>query len=365
MEYFLAGSSALKLIRLIRKNGCDLTLAPTDTKYVSRLPKQYLALQSLEIPELCNLLEVSETRKLHLLVPDRSSRRRTNKIKTSLRSCPRGPHPYLEVLPKNLETGSALIPAGTRIFVECPASVVLSMAYKLARKERGGQLSHQKSALMLLKLCLELCGTYTLDPLNPNGGNATFFLDPVLSISELAACSKSVHRLTGLSLVNEIIPFIFERAASPGESFSGCALFCPSEYGGLCLGDFESNKAFDLNAQQRKALNMDQLTPDLYMAAYRIAIEYNGELHEQGDNPKRDNNRMNGYAMLSCRGFVITRFEVSGPREFNKFASKVVGAIENYEGAAARHRFDRLVNDADFLARQSVLFDVYKAQLEI
>lgn len=364
MDYFIAGASGLKLIRSIRKGECDLKLVKSDVKTPTPLASHYLTLRTLGIPELCNLLDVSEKSPLHLLAPNKVSRRRPRGIRISMRSQARGGTPYFEVVPSKDGSESKYLPPGVRVFVESPSSIVISMAYELAKRERMERSSHQESTLRLLKLCLELCGTFTLDPHNPLTERATFWIEPVLTKDNLVADVLSVHKLMGLSLAKEVLSMVYERSGSPGESFAGCALFCPTEYGGLCVGDFEANAELNLSRHQYRMLSFKKLTPDFYMPKYKIAIEYNGEDHEKSDNPKRDRMRMNGYSMLACKAFVITRNEVRSLGAFNTCARQIVGAIESYEGPSASRRFKKLMKDKDFVARQKVLFEVYRTHLE-
>ena len=139
MDYFIAGASGLKLIRSIRKGECDLKLVKSDVKKPSPLSSRYLTLQTLGLPELCNLLDVSETNPLHLLVPNKTSRRRPRCIKISMRSQSRGNNPFYEVVPKRNDQTSVYLPSGSRVFVESPASIVISMAYELEKRERKGK----------------------------------------------------------------------------------------------------------------------------------------------------------------------------------------------------------------------------------
>lgn len=363
MDIFIADISALRLIRLIRTEACGLALRPTSITEVTKLTSHYLSIRRLGLAPLCSLLHVSETTPLCLLAPRKVDRRCPSNIKMSMRSLPRGPSPFLEVVSTGSDQLNPLIPPGMRVFVESPASLVLSMARKIEEMRRKRKLSHQEAALRLLKLCLELCGTYSLDPFGPLQGGACFFLAPVLSIDELTTCVCSVHKLLGLPLVREVMPLIFERSASPQESFVGCALFNPTEYGGFFFGAYATNKGLKLSDEEKRTLSFGTLTPDFFMAAYRIAIEYNGEYHERDDNPKRDRRRMNGYSALGYRAFIITRDEVRTLGEFNKVARQIAHAISMFDGEKMMRCFDELMRDKAFLKRQRVLFEVFRSHL--
>ena len=223
---------------------------------------------------------------------------------------------------------------------------------------------HQESVLRLTKLCLELCGTFTLDPHNPLNERATFWIKPVLTKDDLVADVLSVHKLMGIKLARETLPLIYDRSGSPEESFVGCALFSPNEYGGLCIGEYETNVELTLSDHQYKMLTFNKLTPDFLMRQYKIAIEYNGEDHNKGDNPKRDRRRMNGYSMIAYKAFVLTKDEVRTLYAFNACARQIVGAIENYEGPSVGRRFEKLLRDKSFIQRQKILFEVYRTHLE-
>ena len=358
MDYFIAHTSALKLIRSIRC-GLDLRLVPTDVREPTPIEGKRITLHRLGISELCNMLGIAPSTPLHLLVPTHKDRRRCAGLECIVRKKPRAQSPFLEVVPLDLGVGSDLLPQGIRIFVERPACLTLGMAAQLAEMVNANRISHLRAALKLLKLCLELCGTFSSDPNDPHMGDAVCNIPPVMKIEDLQDVVKSCEGARGVRLLREVIPQVFERSGSPAESHLGEALFGQSDYGGFELAEFESNVSLELNPAQRQVLTCGEITPDFKMEQYKIAIERQGGVHEQGDNPLRDRRRMLDYQTLGWRVFNLFNDDVKNPSVFNRTARRIVTAIATYEGPAIQHLYEQRLADQSFLAKQQVLFEVF------
>lgn len=254
---------------------------------------------------------------------------------------------------------SPLIDPGTRVFVESPPAVVIAVAAHLTKAERRGKITHEEAVLRLHKLCLELCGTFSLSPTNPLHGNARFNIPPVMTTNQLTQHVSELHKILGLKLIREVIPLVYDLSGSPRESFVGVALFAPPTYGGLQLGVFSANEPFALTQEERRVLSCGRITPDFQMKALRIVIEYNGYDHELGDGPKKDRLRMLDYQTLGWRAFVLLKDDVETPAAFNRTARRIVMAIATYEGAIITNNYERLMHDQEFLSRQQLVFKVY------
>jgi len=359
---FFAGKTALSIIRHIRRRS-DLRLAPTSIREVTALPGSYVRLSRLGIPQLCSLLDAREGNELHILVPTRESRRRSHGIRCEVRSVPRGEHPYMQLTSADKRYPSPLLPSNGRIFVESIPSVVVTLAAELCAHERAGRISHQQAVLKLLKLCQELCGTYVHDPFHPLAGEVVYERSPVLTFEELECFVNGLKHVRGVRLVREVLPHVFERSGSPQESFLGPAMFCEPALGGHELGTYKANVSLDLSPAQRRVITCKQITPDFQMEQYLTAMEYNGKVHEDGIMPEKDRVRMLDYQTLGWHAFVFTNRDVRTPSAFNSSIRRILAIIEQYEGPSAVRAFEKRVADPEFLARQKVLFEVYRPWL--
>lgn len=362
MDIFTADITSLQLLRLVRC-GSDLRLAQTDvdgprTPVPPESPNVKLC--RLGIPALCNLLGIPHNGKLHLLVPRQTRRARAQGITLATRSYPPSKQALLEVTSTDPRYPSKLLPVRGRLFVESPPAIVLGMAAMLTRFQGNGKLCHQEAFLRLLKLCLELCGTYSLDPLDPHGGDCRFNLPTAMCAQDLKDFTDGLAKRKGMPLVKEVLPHVFELSGSPQESYLGSALFCPTLYGGLQLGAFAANEQLDLNPTQRRAIVCKQLTPDFSMTQYRLVIEYNGSVHDLGEMPERDRIKLLDYQTLGYLAFVFVNRDVGSVSALNASARRIVAAIAQYEGESVLRAFQELVTDEEFAVRQQLLHDVFR-----
>ena len=362
MNIFTADTTSLKIIRLIRR-GAGLRLARTDVTQADDYDVAYMQLHKLGIGRLCNVLNIGETDPLCVIVTKARARKRCKGLRCVIRRHPRCKHPFLEVVPANANCPNTLIPTDGRLYVEAPESIVVSMASRLSKYVRQKKYSEERAVLMLLKLCLELCGTYSHDPLDPWNGEVTYGTEPVMSAESLKEVVEGLSKVPGLPLARKVLSLVYNNSGSPEESFMGHALFGSSAYGGLDLGAFEANKALDISAEQLRVITERRIRPDLSMEAYKLAIEFKGKKHEQGDNPQKDRVRSLDYQTLGWREFAFWYSDVRTRGLFNASASRIVAALENYEGPTVRRRFERLISDPSFSELQDTVLEVFRPWL--
>ena len=358
MDYFLAHTTALQLIRYVR-SGSDLVLASTDVREVASLKGSRVKLASSCIPELCGVLRANKHNPLHLLVPTARDRRRCAGITCTVRAKPWGAQPYLLVRPIDEEVGSPLLPKDTRVFVEHPAAIALGMAAWLSHLVSQHKMSWLFAVHKLLKLCLELCGTFSCDPYDPINGAATYGIEPAMQSSDLTGVLEACGGARGAKLMRTATPLVFERSGSPAESLAGTGLFAPNAFGGHELGDYDANVPLDLTPAQSDVTTCGVITPDFKMDRYRVAIERNGQVHEEGDNPLMDRARMADYQTIGWNAFTLWKDEVRNPDAFNRWVRRIVLVMTYYDGDEVMREYERRVGDKDFLARQRTMFEAF------
>ena len=184
-----------------------------------------------------------------------------------------------------------------------------------------------------------------------------------LTCKELNAFLSERGSEQGLSLAREVLPYVYDLSGSPQESFMGPALFGPSYLGGLELCEFAANKPLELNARERASINYRTITPDFQLLGYRSVVEYLGEIHNEGDNPRIDHRRSLDYQTLGVREFSFWYEDVSTINSFMISAARIVSVLEQFDGPKARRRFYRLTNDPAFRERQRVLLAVFRPWL--
>lgn len=308
-------------------------------------------------------LHVPEERSLGILVPSDATRIRTKHIHCAVDSAPRGDTPYLRLCSAIANEPSPLVPRESRVFVQAPASIVLGMARQLRRMVIVGKIGNTQAVLMIAKLCLELCGTYAHDPFAPHMGSVAYDAPQRLTRDELGAFLSQSGTEQGLSLAREALSLVHDNSGSPQESFLGPALFSSSRLGGLELCEFVANEPLKLTERERASIGYRTITPDFQMPKYQSVVEYLGEVHNEGDNPRIDHQRSLDYQTLGKREFAFWYEDVSTINALMISASRIVSAMEQFDGTETRRRFVRLSNDPAFRERQRAMFAVFRPWL--
>lgn len=143
----------------------------------------------------------------------------------------------------------------------------------------------------------------------------------------------------------------------------GPALFFDRAYGGLELGTFDANTPLDLTEEQLKSIDCRCITPDFFMRAYDLAVEYLGHVHSEGENPKKDHVRSLDYQTLGKRELAFVYDDVKTVEAFMHSAARIATIIEQFDGPGAKARLERLAGDATFQKRQQLLFQTFRPWL--
>ena len=362
MDIFLDDKTSLHLLRATARDS-GVALAPAQVARPTPLGLTTAKLNRLGVDSLLAYLRVPEDRPLGILVPDARSRVRSRGFDCSIDGFPRGTAPFRQLVSADPEHPSPLVPDSGAVYVLSPQNVVLHMAKRIRRMELGKKMGHAEAVLMILKLCLELCGTYVHDPFDPLRGEVAYGVEPSLTTEDLTAFLASFGTEQGLALAREAASHCYDLSGSPQESFLGPALFFPSRFGGLQLGEFVANGPLMLSPSQRELIGGRTITPDFQLVGYDAVIEYKGAVHEEGDNPRIDHVRALDYQTLGKRDFSFVYDDVCQQEDFNESAARIVAAMAQRDGAKTVRRFERLCKDERFLERQRILFRVFRPWL--
>lgn len=362
MNIYLDDITSLMITRAVSANK-GITLTPTGICRPAGLDLRYVKLDRLGISGLLTYLKIPESRSLGLVVPKRKDRIRAHGIHCSVDSMQRDGAPFSLLSSADSERPSPLVSSITNVYVQHPAKIVLGMARRIRRKELNGELSGQQAILLLVKLCLELCGTYSHDPFDPNHADVVFNTKQWLTCEDLRNYLQPDGNEQGLSLARLAASMSYDKSGSPQESFMGPALFYSSRLGGLDLGEFSANEPLDLSEQERISINFRTITPDFQLPEYNSVVEYLGEIHKEGDNPRIDHTRSLDYQTLGKREFSFWYSDVDTQAHFMESAKRIVSAIAQVEGLDIWKSFGKRVGRPGFKERQKVLFSVFRPWL--
>lgn len=362
MDTYLDARTSLIIVRAASANR-SLALVPTDARRPVAPASKPVKLWRLGASELLSFLRVPEERNLGIVVPSAQARVRSQGLSCTVDAMRRDGSGFLRLTSADERAPSPIVPKQARVFVMSPPNIVLSMAGWLRDLEVKGGLTHLQALLMLVKLCLELCGTYSHDPFAPNSGDAQYSAAPHTSRQELIAFLGPAGREKGLTLARRAAGLVYDRSGSPQESYLGPALFFEPQLGGLGLCEFEANVPLDLTPKERAAIGYRTITPDFQLKGHNAVVEYLGSVHEEGDNPRIDHRRRLDYQTLGRREFGFWYEDVDTLPHFTESASRLVEVIEQHDGPKARRRFARLCGDAAFRERQRIMASVFKPWL--
>lgn len=362
MDIFLDDRTSLTVLRLKARNR-GLALAPADRDTPARPTTATTKFHRLQIPGLLAALKVPEKQPLGILVPKAKDRIRAQGVQCKVLAHPRGETPFFQLTSSDSDKPCPIVPESTQAFVLSPPNIVLLMAQRIRRREINKEIDHEQAVLWLIKLCLELCGTYSHDPFDPHMGTIQYKVKPFMQINELRSILYKPGTEQGLSLAREAAALAYDLSGSPQESFIGPALFYKGTYGGLGLCDFKANEPLDLTPQERSSINYRIITPDFTLVNCRSVVEYLGKDHEQGNNPEIDHVRSLDYQTLGIREFGFDYEDVKSRSDFMQSAARVVAAVEQHVGPKVRQQFLKLASDKGFIERQQKLFEIFRPWL--
>ncbi len=362
MDLFLDDKTSLKLLRVTRWDH-TVSLQPCDVVAPQPLGLTTAKLNRLAMPGLLSTLRIPESEPLGVLVPNARSRIRSRDFACTVLKRPRGAHPFLRLVSRDNRLLGPLVPEDSNVYALSAPNIVLGMAKRLRQRVIDGKLTKRVAVLMLLKLCLELCGTFAHSPHDPKRGAVVYGIEPSLNTKDLLLFLSDSGTEQGLALARKASALAYDLSGSPQESFMGPALFGSVDSGGLALAPFVANKALVLNAEQRALIEGRTITPDFYLSDYNSVIEFKGDVHNTGDNPRIDHVRDLDYQTLGIRDFSFVYDDVRTQEAFNKSAARIVVAIAQRDGQEATNRFMRLLKNGSFLRRQYTMFEVFRPWL--
>ena len=193
----LAGSTARGVRRLVRRSE-GLRLERVDTCAVPSLGRRYVTESSLGLTGLRTALGLGPTRNIELLVPTPGERIRARGLTCRVVSRPLPQGSFMRVTCDDGPLAS-VVPAGLEILVESPSLSFLGAAAQLERLVRSGGMSATEADVRLLRLAVEECSTYALDPMDPLAGTCVFNVAPLLDSSQLSAFLDEARSFSGLA----------------------------------------------------------------------------------------------------------------------------------------------------------------------
>ncbi|WP_159438374.1 endonuclease domain-containing protein [Olsenella urininfantis] len=170
----------------------------------------------------------------------------------------------------------------------------------------------------------------------------------------LGRCGR--HR--GVRILELALTWAPERCASPMEEITGLLLGMPLELGGYGLGPLESNARIDCRGLDVLLLDRTSrgyFEPDFLWREERVCLEYEGAVHAEADQLKRDRRRCNALASLGYRMLRVSYEDIAWHEECETLVSQLaqllgreLGEPSDEEWAARKRLRDMLLGPHPF-----------------
>lgn len=148
------------------------------------------------------------------------------------------------------------------------------------------QLAQSNDFAKLMKMGLELCGSYSINEYSPDGFISR--LTPILDSKKLQTYLKRLQKLhPRYPYINKAIEaayFLANDIASPSEAELYIKLCAPRKYGGYALKGFSANTNIKLSEKAANMYGRSFIKPDLANVKTKIAIEYDSNAFHNNSN---------------------------------------------------------------------------------
>lgn len=265
-------------------------LAPVRSRTTRACPLSQCARSLREIEAFACEYHGIDTDPLHVLVPDPSSANSSKHLAchVSTQPLPAGSFARIE---ENLLVGSPEL-----VFFH--GAQTGSLAYAVA-------LGH------------ELCGFYRVSPSSPDGFVRAV---PLTSAGKLQSFAAKLGSARGAAQARKAALYVADRSASPRETLCSELLCLPRAKGGYGLPLPQMNYEVDVLRSAGKA-QRKTLFCDLYWPKYKLAVEYESDLHHSGErNIAHDSKRRSKLEREGIHVVTVTNDQIKSVVDFDEVA---------------------------------------------
>ena len=302
MKLYLAPKSSLELIRFLRSTNGEDGLMGTPM----RKRKLVDAINSVHaIDELDNTAQrwlEHVQNPIHIFVAEQAKQTKTNRLISHVHT---GPMPH-----------GSMLDLGHNVCICAPHFAFMQMAT-------------QVDTIDMVRIGMELCGSYSLWRLEPDvmgdpyylerreTQTCTFDVPQASSAARLAAFVERQQGQRGAVGARAALRWVLDRSASPMETTVYLLLCLPKRLGGYGLPKPVLNpKLIVSNPDGRK-----ERYPDLFWLGKNIDVEYNSDSAHSGEWSRyRDSKREVELTVANVKVLPLTRAQLMNIDEFDAFA---------------------------------------------
>lgn len=202
------------------------------------------------------------------------------------------------------------------------------------------QLARRLDMVSLVKLGMELCGTYSIDPTAEGGFRQR---EPLASVAAIRRYLARAAGVGGAKKANQALSYVVDGSASPAETNAVILLCLPTSLGGFGLPKPELNRRFELPDNAKALARQSTFKCDLYWPQIKTAIEYDSDLWHSGEvRHTGDSVRRNAIEHLGLTVVTMTKGQLYDARETERIALIVARRLHRYHPS----------NRKDLLARR-------------
>ena len=187
------------------------------------------------------------------------------------------------------------------------------------------QMCNKLSLPKALQIGVEFCGTYALRPEGvEEKGTRSYTL---MNASQFRRHVNAWNGLHGLVQARKVAKYLENGSASPMETILYLLLCLPQKYGGYNLSRPELNGEVDVPENCMHVLRQDKIKPDLLWRNQHVAVEYDGEYHNDPRQAVRDELRRSILESMGFTVFVFKKQHVYNPLVFERMVSAVAAKL--------------------------------------
>ena len=148
-----------------------------------------------------------------------------------------------------------------------------------------------------------------------------------LATSRGGATVQGLRHIPGRRLVLEATKFAREGSWSEMETCLWIMLTMPQDYSLYGLQGAKLNSALVPTSSQRCLMRHKTPTPDILWEHERVAIEYQGEVHNNATTKEEDARRLNDYGVCSIRMHFVTFNNVRSIADLNRLVRRIADSM--------------------------------------
>ena len=255
------------------------------------------------------------------------------------------------------------------------------------------ELAEMMSPEVLLLTGLELCGSFSRDPVNPRDGNIRFDLPHATSADAIRRFLEESTYIRELSAARLVAPYLVDNAWSPMEAIVAVMALLPHELMGYGLGPLVLNPRKTLEGADSSFAQKATRVPDIMFGDTGVGINYDGGGHwdmkavaeaaaKAAQNPDSevaareladvirtvrrkyadDRRRDRDLWLQGMTVFPATSFDLYDEGGMDRLMGQVIRAIERNTGRNMQDQFDFLERPWFKKRRQKVLWSLLPGQ---